>query len=383
MDHGVEESEGSPAETTEVCFRAVSESSPGEAWQGVFRRGWPGWSAWLGRNRKTALPDREAGERALRRHMPEMLPLWARLLASVDAGDEAARFLTFWTPPRYLVTCSQAVLVDQDGPLLIRNYDLDPALNEATLLRSSWLGREVVGMVEGLAGLADGMNAAGLAVSLTFGGRPHFGRGFGIPIILRYLLEVCSDVAEAVEVLRAVPCHMSYNVTLLDRQGRHATVLLAHDRPSIVTEARSATNHQLGAAWPRYDRHTRSSERQAALAKVMRDAQLDGSALQSAFLTAPVHSRRYASGFGTVYTAAYRPGEGTVSLLWPGVTPWTKSFDSFDEEERSICYQDGQLPWEHGHGSLLPPSALTAREESGATARSCVDGPIGDSLPSC
>ena len=97
---------------------------------------------------------------------------------------------------------------------------------------------------EAIAGAADGVNAAGLAVSLTFGGRKAVGPGFGIPLIVRYLLEVCATTEEAVAVLRRVPSHMSYNVTVVDRAGKFATVFLAPDRPVEVTRRRYTTNHQ-------------------------------------------------------------------------------------------------------------------------------------------
>ena len=73
--------------------------------------------------------------------MPELLPLWERWVSESGADDEAARFLTFWNPPRYLAHCSQAVLVDRDGPLLLRNYDLDPALSEATF--DDWVAAQI------------------------------------------------------------------------------------------------------------------------------------------------------------------------------------------------------------------------------------------------
>ena len=44
--------------------------------------------------------------------MPEMVPLWERLVELAGGDAAAAHFLTFWSPPRYLVHCSQAVLVD-------------------------------------------------------------------------------------------------------------------------------------------------------------------------------------------------------------------------------------------------------------------------------
>ena len=100
--------------------------------------------------------------------------------------------------------------------------------------------------VEGLAGLSDGMNDRGLAISLTFGGRIVRGPGFGIPLIIRYLLESCQTVRDAVDELRRLPCHMSYNVTLADASGDVATVMLSPDRPAMVSAAPWAANHQLG-----------------------------------------------------------------------------------------------------------------------------------------
>ncbi len=331
-----------PRAAAQVAFRSASEAVPGPTWQRIFAAGWPGWSAWLG-DRAGDGADLARAERALRRHMPELAPVWERLVALAGHDARAARFLTFWSPPRYLLHCSQAVVVDAEGPALVRNYDLDPELNEGTLLHSAWLGRGVMGMVEGLSGLADGMNAAGLAVSLAFGGRPAVGRGFGVPLILRYVLEVCRDTPDALEALRALPCHMSYTLTLIDRSGRHATVLLAPDRPAIVTGARHATNHQLGIEWPRHGRESRTLERAAYLG-----ARLDRNArsLARLFLAPPLHSRRYASGFGTVYTALYRPAAGTVELAWPGLAPVRQDFRSFEPGKRVIRFADGHAPWE-------------------------------------
>ena len=47
------------------------------------------------------------------------------------------------------------------------------------VLRSGWQGRQVMGTSDGLWGLVDGVNDAGLSISLTFGGRRVVGEGFG------------------------------------------------------------------------------------------------------------------------------------------------------------------------------------------------------------
>lgn len=322
----------------QLNFRSLTEERPGEAWRKVFAHGWPGWSEWYTARSKGDGPDLRDSRRALRRHMPEYESLWDELSLVSGADDSAAQFLSFWSPPRYLVNCSQAVLVDGDGPMLIRNYDLDPDLNEATLLSTNWRGRRVVGMVEAMAGLADGMNDAGLAASLTFGGRVERQPGFGIPIIMRYVLETCTTTRDAVEVLRSVPSHMSYNVTVIDAAGEWATVFLAPDRPAIVTRQRWATNHQLGVEWPRHGRVSNTMGRAQHLETLLERSDLSAGLLASEFLRPPLFGTNYKQGFGTVYTACYRPVLGTVTLSWKDGTRESFQLSEVAARQRPIRY---------------------------------------------
>lgn len=354
----------------QLNFRSLSEERPGEAWRKVFAHGWPGWSEWFQARSKGAGPDLRESRRALRRYMPEYESLWDELNLVCGVDDAAAQFLSFWSPPRYLVNCSQAVLVDEDGPMLIRNYDLDPDLNEATLLSSNWRGRRVLGMVEAMAGLADGMNDAGLAASLTFGGRVERQAGFGIPLIMRYMLETCTNTAEAVETLRKVPSHMSYNVTVIDASGDWATVFLAPDRPAIVNRQPWATNHQLGVEWPRHGRVSNTMGRARHLETLLQRPDLDANLLISEFLKPPLFSTNYNQGFGTVYTACYRPSQGRVSLAWKDGTREEFSLSDVSPRQRPIRYgengsgavtsaaiapDDPTLPWYQDFLSGLAP----------------------------
>lgn len=343
----------------ELSFRSLEEQAPGDAWREVFGHGWPGWRAWFGK-KGGHHPTLAQSRQALRRHMPEMEPIWERLVEAAGADDLAAQFLTFWNPPRYLVNCSQAVIFDQDGPLLIRNYDLDPALNEGTLYKTRWHARQVMGMVEGMAGLADGMNDAGLAVSLTFGGRIEYGTGFGIPLVMRYLLEFCADVEDAVDMLRRVPSHMSYNLTLLDRAGTWATVMLSPDRPPMVNRNRFATNHQIWVELPRHGRETLTVERAECLKRLTADPAMNGTAAARAFLQPPLFARGYDKGFGTVYTAAYRPLSGSMSLIWPDGASQGWSFADFPKRRFRVRY--------YGRDGAPVPAPVT-REQPGRARR--------------
>ena len=319
-------------------FDAISEATPGPKWQRIFAQSWPGWREWQQRKTTGEAPRLAECERALGRYMPELLPVWRKMVDLTGENEAAGRFLSFWCPPRYLVSCSQAVLIDDQGPLLIRNYDLEPALSEATILHSAWTGRLVIGAVEGIAGAADGINESGLAASLTFGGRINAGRGFGIPLIVRYLLEVCSDTQEAVEALRSVPCHMSYNVSVVDRSGKFATVYLSPDRPAVVTADAATTNHQLCVEWPAHARRSRTLERKDFLTHLLAKRQPSGEQVLAAFLTPPLFSTNYAEGFGTVYTTLYRPGERSMALHWRDQPQWKKTVKAFCEDQRTVVY---------------------------------------------
>src|SRR6056297_804853 len=168
-----------------ITFRAISEEQPGPKWARDFADYWPAYSRWWAREGLAARPTYTEGRRAIRRHMPEIAGLYDALSELAGGGDMAARFLSFYCPPRYLAGSSQAVW-SGDAPLLVRHYDYDSRAFDAVVLHTRWLGRAVMGTSVGLFGLVDGMNDAGLVVSLTFGGRREVGDGFGVPLILRY-----------------------------------------------------------------------------------------------------------------------------------------------------------------------------------------------------
>ena len=46
-------------------------------------------------------------------------------------------------------------------------------------------------------------------------------------------------------------------------------------------------------------------------------------------LRPPLYATRFHEGFGTPYTAEYRPAEGAARYHWPGRT-WAQSLDTFE-----------------------------------------------------
>jgi predicted choloylglycine hydrolase len=211
----------------------------------------------------------------------------------------------------------------------VRNYDYHPRWFEGTMLYTEWL-QPVIAITDCSWGVLDGMNASGLSASLAFGGRKWSGEGFGIPLILRYLLETCSTVAEATAVLKRLPIHMTYNVALLDRSGDHAAVFVGPDRTAGVLPGRVTANHQETIAWPEYVAVTHSVERESAALALLEADHDDLESVIEAFLAAPLYSANYQKGFGTLYTSAWSPTPGEVCVAWRQ-TRLVQSFERFEE----------------------------------------------------
>ena len=314
----------------------MSEDVQGPKWARQFAEYWPSYAAWWAREGLSGRPTYHESRQAIRKHMPEILGLYDDLCALAGGGDSQARFLSFYCPPRYLAGCSQAIWPG-DEPLLVRNYDYDSNAFDAIVLKTKWQGRGVIGTSDGLWGLVDGMNDAGLTASLTFGGRREVGVGFGVPLILRYILQTCATVAEAGEVLKRIPCHMSYNVTMLDAKRRFLTAYLSPDRPTVLTHAAVATNHQERVEWSSHARFTATVERERFLLQRLTLHPETQKKFIGAFLKPPLYSTAFSSGFGTLYTAAYRPKSASVDIHWPDRS-WTKSFKDFPEDQVRVVF---------------------------------------------
>ncbi|MCY0096751.1 C45 family autoproteolytic acyltransferase/hydolase [Hoeflea ulvae] len=323
-----------------LTFDAVSESRPGPKWATRWARSWPAYEAWFTAGGGDNGPSRADCEAALARHMPELLPVYHRLVGLAGGSDRAARFLSTWCPPNYLGGCSLAALASHDAVRLVRNYDLSPNLNEGLLLHSEWTGRKVMGMVEFLWGLSDGINEAGLSIALAYGGRQITGPGFGITTILRYVLETCDTVDEALLVLQRVPSHMPYNVIVADANGATASVEIQAGGGATLAADIVATNHQHDGSQPDRAAFTRTFERAAHLRDI---ASLRGDPRQLAahFLKAPLHQDRHGEGFGTLFTAEYDPLSHALTLHWPD-RKWKQSLHDFAEGQTLIAYQDRQ-----------------------------------------
>ncbi|HUF11060.1 MAG TPA: C45 family peptidase [Rhodothermales bacterium] len=307
---------------------SISEAKPGPKWQATFERLWPAYRRWFLSEGPRARPGYQTSQKKLRQYMPELAPVYESLVDLAGGGDLEARFLSLYCPPPYLAGCSQAVW-SRERPVLVRNYDYSPRLFEGRLLHTCWR-RPVIAMVDCLWGALDGINDAGLSASLSFGGNKTVGTGFGVPLILRYILETCDDAESAAEVLKRVPTHMHYNITVVDRKGAFFTAHVSPDRPAIIRDEPVSTNHQERIEWDDYARATTTVERKKHLEQRRADPEETEQSFIDRFLEAPLYSTKFERAFGTLYTAAYYPQSLEVEYRWPGRS-LRQTIDGFKE----------------------------------------------------
>ncbi len=325
-----------------LLFEAIHEDAPGSKLATFFEGGWSSYRTWFLKEGDSARPTYAQCRRAMKEHMPELVPTWETLVDLAGGGDMAARFLSLWRPTPYLCGCSQAIWTRSDLAL-VRNYDYAHNACDGLVLRSAFTGRPTLAMADCVWGVLDGVNADGLAVALAFGGRKVVGEGFGVTLVLRYLLECAHTTGAAIELLKRVPMHMAYNVTLLDARGRYATVLVSPDRPAVVKHWTASTNHQERIEWPEYAASTQTLERKIHLESMLNEEDQTLHGVLERFGRPPLHRASYDRGWGTLYTSAYFPKRGAAEYRWPGHR-WSLSFDDFAECTYEASYPDRTSP---------------------------------------
>lgn len=360
----------------QLKFSTISEpTAAGAKWKGLFDTYWSGYRTWFLSNTAENPPDLRTSQDAIKKYMPKMWATYEHLCELTNADPVIARFLTGFQPPAYISACAQAV-IKADEIQLVRNYDYHPDLLEGTILLSKWNGHKVMGISDCLIGLVDGMNDAGLCVSLTFGGRKEVGYGFGIPFILRYVLEFCSNTAEAVKMLKSIPSHMSYNVTVVDKSGTSKTVMLAPDKAPLVTNDAFATNHQGIIDWPENARFNQTIKRYNFIKNYLKSKNIKAKELAKAFLHSPLYNTKFTEGFGTLYTSVYQPENLIMKVLWPNASI-ERNFDNFAEEEILIDYNAAEQFIKPG-GALEPvPTESSGYRWQEAVVDSLVKGMAG------
>ena len=187
-------------------------------------------------------------------------------------------------------------------------------------------------------GALDGINEHGLSVSLAYGGNDVVGKGFGITLVVRYILEFCKNTNEAIQVLKRIPVNMAYNVTLVDAWNNVSTAILSPIEKPKITSSPFAVNQQGKFDLSTYAIFSNSSEREQVLSEILFDPLVSIESFVEAFAYEPLFSRDYKNNFGTLYTAIYKPFLRACEFRYPGPIKIFQSFDNFIEYDINVTY---------------------------------------------
>jgi predicted choloylglycine hydrolase len=127
---------------------------------------------------------------------------------------------------------------------------------------------------------------------------------------------------------------MAYNVTVTDGSGDYFTAYLGPDRVPHFTADPVATNTEPPAG-PGPVSAPHSQHRRDVLAGLVYDQAVDLEGLVAAFLEPPLYAGHHEHGFGTLYTAVYRPADLTLEYRWPG-SSWRHSIGSFSSGQHQV-----------------------------------------------
>ena len=163
------------------------------------------------------------------------------------------------------------------------------------------------------------------------------------PLVLRYILEFCETTEQAGAVLKRVPVHMAYNVTVLDAAGDFVTAMVAPGEKTRLRPLTIATNHQGQIDWHNYARATATVERERFLQFRLQDPEMTSERLIESFHRSPLYTTAYGQGFGTLYTAAYWPKKRVRPATSGRTASGLQSIDDFTEGTRQQRFYPTQI----------------------------------------
>ncbi len=106
-------------------------------------------------------------------------------------------------------------------------------------------------------------------------------------------------------------------------------------RETLITNGEGASNKQETVGGISHARFTARVERERYLLQRLRIHRDPEEKFIGAFLKPPLYSHAFSAGFGTLYTAVYRPRKRQMELRWPG-TIWSQTIDNFEEGARNV-----------------------------------------------
>ena len=126
----------------------------------------------------------------------------------------------------YMHGCTCIAFKDDKNIILGRNSDFFTEIRDVcqSALYRPDKGYRFIGNSTAVVEMEDGYNEHGLAIGLTYIFPGVIKPGLNAGILLRYILEKCKTVKEALEALHSLPISSSQTFTMIDKSGEMAVV---------------------------------------------------------------------------------------------------------------------------------------------------------------
>ncbi len=201
-----------------------------------------------------------------------------------------------------------SILVGED--YMIRNYDYHPKTYDGRLVafQPTNGGYATLGLTQKITGRSDGINEKGLAMGYTFMNRKRPGNGFVCYMIGRLILELCSNVENAVQLLKEIPHRGSFSYVLFDSTCETPFIVETSPRRVEVRQGYTCTNHFKILTEENRRVLDDSKQRLKAIEEKNHLNGLEAFRLLNE-TNKGVFSKLYGSWAGTIHTSAYFPNK--------------------------------------------------------------------------
>lgn len=126
----------------------------------------------------------------------------------------------------YNYGCTCFCMKNENEVIFARNHDMFTELrkNTESVLCQPENGYTFLGQGDALIGKEEGINEHGLAVGFTYVRPKQHKPGLSFLFIIRYLIEKCANVEEALREFNKIPVASSQNILLVDKSGDMAVI---------------------------------------------------------------------------------------------------------------------------------------------------------------
>ena len=192
-------------------------------------------------------------EDEVKRHFPDILEEIRGFADGCELNHEALRAFIITVgatePPKQ---CSIFAVADGSKVMFGRNYDFYYRIKKHTesYLTAPAGGYKSLGTTDIFVGREDGVNENGLAIAISSVASKTIAPGLSFALVVRYILDKCKTVQQAVEFLTKVHFLTANSYLLADRSGNMAVVEASPEKVSVRAAENGrrfvvATNHYI------------------------------------------------------------------------------------------------------------------------------------------